>query len=325
MRIIFAGSPEFSAAVFSALLKAPQLQHLQWVGALTQPDRPQGRGLVNTPSAVKQVAEKYQIEVQTPKTLSGKDDESTFVIQWLERLKPDLIIVVAYGLILPKIVLDIPRYGCVNLHASLLPRWRGAAPIQRALAANDSETGVCLMKMEPGLDTGPVWAESRISITGGHNFQTLQDDLIHDGILLLTDFIARDLYKTSTPFPQSNFGVTYAHKITSQDRWISFERSALEVYGQVRSLDPLPGARCLLKQAEVKLGNASVIEKKGVWGVPGEIIRLPTHDAGLVVACEEGLVSFGVMQKSGGKKMSSEEFCRGNRILEGYVLETGLS
>jgi methionyl-tRNA formyltransferase len=320
LRLVFAGTPDFSAQIFGRLLADSQLQALDWVGALTQPGRPQGRGRKIQPSPVQRTAEAHGIPVCTPTRLSVTDPEGAQAQAWLAQQAPDLLLVVAYGLLLPRSVLELPRRGCLNLHASILPRWRGAAPIQRALQANDAETGVCLMQMEEGLDTGPVWAQRATPIEASDTFGTLYETLLDLGSELLRDFFLEWPFDHRSPHPQPSVGVSYAHKLSAQDQWVRFAASALTVFGQIRAVDPLPSARCMHRGQALKCGGVSVREPTGVWGRPGEILSLPDAHQGLVVACETGAIELGWLQQAGGKRLPVMEFCRGYRIEPGEVL-----
>lgn len=320
LRLAFAGTPDFAAQIFGRLLDDPRLQTVDWVGVLTQPGRPQGRGQKIQPSPVQNVAAAHGIPVSTPAKLSVSDPEGAQAQAWLAQQKPDLLLVVAYGLLLPRAVLALPRHGCLNLHASLLPRWRGAAPIQRALQANDPETGVCLMQMEEGLDTGPVWAQRATPITTADTFGTLYETLIDLGSEVLQDFFLEWPFGHRSPRPQSSVGVLYAHKLSAQDQWVRFAAPALTVFGQIRALDPLPSARCMHRGLALKCGGVSVRESVGIWGRPGEILSLPQGQQGLVVACETGAIALGWLQQAGGKRLPAMEFCRGYRIEPGELL-----
>lgn len=319
-RLAFAGTPDFSAQILGRLLEDPQLQGFDWIGVLTQPGRPQGRGRKIEPSPVAQMARAHGMAVYTPTRLSIADTEGAETQDWLAQQDLDLLLVVAYGLLLPRSVLAIPRHGCLNLHASLLPRWRGAAPIQRALQANDAETGVCLMQMEEGLDTGPVWAQRVTPIQASETFGSLYKTLCRLGSELLRDFFLEWPFDQRSPHPQSSIGVTYAHKLSAEDQWVRFAASAMTVFGQIRAVDPLPSARCMHRGQALKCGAVSVREPSGIWGRPGEVISLPTRSQGLVVACETGAIELGWMQQAGGKRLPVMEFCRGYRIEPGEVL-----
>jgi methionyl-tRNA formyltransferase len=274
------------------------------------------------PSAVAAVAQSHGLPVCSPSRLSSKEPDGVAAQQWLKDRQPDLLIVIAYGLLLPKSVLTTPRWGCLNLHASLLPRWRGAAPIQRALAANDAETGVCLMQMEEGLDTGPVWARSVTPIFPTDTLGSLYPRLMELGVDALRAFLLEWPWGSREPIPQPTEGISYAHKISADDQWVGFTASAERVFGQIRALDPLPSARCMHGGIALKCGGVSVRESSGVLGRPGEILRLPQPGQGLVVACAVGAIELGWLQQAGGKRLPAVEFCRGYRIERGDRLDS---
>lgn len=320
MRLAFAGTPDFAARIFDQLLNDARLRHATWVGVLTQPSRPQGRGRRPEPSPVHRVAMRTGLPVQTPESLLLSSPEGPAACAWLADQTPDVLLVVAYGLLLPEQILQTPRYGCINVHTSLLPRWRGAAPIQRALAANDAQTGVCLMQMERGLDTGPVWVQSIIPIRYTDTLGSLSDRLEQESVRLLVDLLVEWPFGKRTPIPQSAQGVLYAHKITADDREIKFEASAPEVFGQIRALDPSPAARTRLHAVSIKCGGASLIMPTGQWGTAGEVVALPKANQGLYVACGEGLIMLNWLQQPGGKRLAAQEFCRGFQIVVGDKL-----
>lgn len=320
MRLVFAGTPEFSAQLFRQLVEHPRLSHhpdLQWVGVLTQPIRPQGRGRHPEPSAVHTLAETLNIPVRTPVSLLGSTEDGTATQAWLSDCRPDLVVVVAYGLLMPPAVLQTPRYGCLNVHTSLLPRWRGAAPIQRALAANDPETGICLMQMEKGLDTGPIWSQRSLSISPTDNFGSLSGRLLEAAVALLADFLLEWPFGRRAPQLQSDQGIVYAHKITREDQALRLDLSALEVFGQVRALDPTPAARTSHNGTVVKCGGARLVTPHGSWGAPGTVVAMPSEHTGLQLACGQGIVALSWLQQSGGKRLEAREFCRGYRIKVG--------
>lgn len=312
MRIVFAGTPDFARAALQALHDAGH----EIVAVLTQPDRPSGRGRSLSQSPVKELAIGLGLQLMQPESLrSGKpgaDDTKAA----LKALAPDLMVVAAYGLILPKDVLELPRYGCLNIHASLLPRWRGAAPIQRALAAGDQHTGVALMQMEEGLDTGPVWHEEKTAIAPDDNFASLHDRLrdigAHALVALLKDFPP----KGKMPEPQCSKGITYAHKISREDTVIDWSQSAQRVRDQIRAFDPSPGALTQLQGETVKLFAVSGTVPGTVSGtVPGTIIEVSSQ--GLGISCGEGMVWVQAMQRPGAKRISIKDFLNGRSLSKG--------
>ncbi len=244
MKVIFAGTPEFAAQALKAIVEAGHEVPL----VLTQPDRPSGRGMALQPSAVKKLALEKGIEVFQP--LSLKDVAAQ---QKIAALGAEVMVVAAYGLILPQAVLDLPRFGCLNIHASLLPRWRGAAPIQRALLAGDAETGVCIMQMEAGLDTGPVLLRGAFPIVEEDTTASLHDRLAELGAQLIVEALGKLPLKASV---QPDAGVTYAHKIEKAEAVIDWRRSAVELDRHIRAFNPFPGAQALLGGQTVKLWQA---------------------------------------------------------------------
>ena len=302
MKLIFAGTPEFAAQSLRAILSTEN----QVVLVLTQPDRPAGRGMVLQPSAVKQVASEHGIEVFQPPTLRDPAAQAR-----LAAVGADAMVVAAYGLILPQTVLDLPRHGCINIHASLLPRWRGAAPIQRAIQAGDTETGVSIMQMEAGLDTGPVLLREALPITEGDTAASLHDRLAELGARLIVDAL-RNL--PLTPCPQPSDGVTYAAKIDKAESMLDWRLPALQLSRQVRAFNPFPGTLAYLDGTSVKIWKA-VPDANG--GVPGTV--LSANKDGIVVACGEGALRLCELQKAGGKRLVAGQFLAGTPIAVGSV------
>ena len=303
MKIVFAGTPDFAVPS----LRAAAQRH-EVVAVYTQPDRPAGRGRELTPSPVKLEAIARGIPVLQPQTL--KSPES---LDALRRLAPDLIVVVAYGLILPKAVLEIPVHGCWNVHASLLPRWRGAAPIQRAIEAGDAQTGVCLMLMEAGLDTGPVLLEQRTAIgpedTGGQlhdRLAALGAQVLADGLGLLRAGIR------PVPRPQPAAGVTYAHKLEKAEARLDWNLSAAVLARRVRAFDPWPVAEAQLAGERVRIHRAQVVEQ-AVTATPGSVLAANRH--GIDVACAEGVLRLVVLQREGGKAITAADYLNARRDL----------
>lgn len=294
-RIIFAGTPEFARVSLAALLESG----LAPVTVLTQPDRPAGRGRKLTPSPVKELAVSHQIPVQQPRTL--RDDD---IVRELAGLRPDLLIVAAYGLILPQAVLDVPVRGCLNVHASLLPRWRGAAPIQAAILAGDTETGVCLMQMGPGLDDGPVHACRTLAIGGRETAGELHDRMAAAGAALLVEKLPAILAGNSVPVPQDALLATYAPKIAAADAGLDWRRSAAELDLAVRAYDPVPGAYFMLGDERIKCWQAHA--GPGADAEPGTV--LAADAAGVVVACGAGALHMTLLQRPGKRRVSAAEF-----------------
>ncbi|MEY2633043.1 MAG: hypothetical protein RIR00_1697, partial [Pseudomonadota bacterium] len=268
MKVIFAGTPDFAAAALRALAAAGHEIPL----VLTQPDRPAGRGMNLQASPVKKLALELGLPVFQPRTLRDAETQAT-----LADIAADVMVVAAYGLILPQAVLDQPRFGCINIHASLLPRWRGAAPIHRAIEAGDAETGVCIMQMEAGLDTGPVLARAATPITPDDTCGLLHDRLAALGAGLIAETLPRLPLPAET---QPEAGVTYAHKIDKAEAQLDWRRPAVELERQIRTFNPFPGAQASLAGVGIKLWQASALADQGE---PGEVLAVE-RDA-LIVAC----------------------------------------
>lgn len=300
MRVVFAGTPEFAALALRAIVAAGHDVAL----VLTQPDRPAGRGMALQPSPVKKLALEKGIEVFQPLTL--KDAEAQAKIAGVGA---EVMVVAAYGLILPQAVLDLPRFGCLNIHASLLPRWRGAAPIQRALLAGDAETGVCIMQMEAGLDTGPVLLRGSFPIAADDTSATLHDRLAALGATLVVDALAR------LPLPaeaQAADGVTYAQKIGKAEALIDWSLSAAELDRHIRAFNPFPGAQAQFAGQTVKLWRALPVEGAGE---KGQILRVDRDS--IVVACGSGALAVCELQKAGGKRLPVRDFLAGHPLKAG--------
>ncbi len=303
MRIIFAGTPEFAAVALRALLAAGHAVPL----VLTQPDRPAGRGMTLQPSAVKRVASEAGIAVFQPATLKDAGAQAR-----LREVTADVMVVAAYGLILPQAVLDLPRFGCLNIHASLLPRWRGAAPIQRAILAGDEETGVCIMQMEAGLDTGPVLLAGRTPIRDDDTAASLHDRLAVLGGELIVDALGR------LPLPavaQPETGVTYAAKLEKSEAPLDWTQSAEQLARRVRAFNPFPGATAQLDGVPLKIWQAVAVPGQGEPGVVLAVER----DA-LVVACGSGALRLGELQKAGGRRLGVAQFLAGTPLRPGQRL-----
>ena len=298
MRIAFAGTPAFAAVALQALVDAGFDVAL----VLTQPDRAAGRGLRNSPSAVKHLALQHSLTVAQPPTLRNED-----ILAQLRSTGAQALVVAAYGLILPSTVLNVFPAGCINIHASLLPRWRGAAPIQRAILAGDRETGISIMRMEQGLDTGPVYLARTMEILPDDSAGSLHDRLAALGARCIVEALPQVVDGTLAPVPQPSDGITYAHKITKAEAAIDWKRDSLEVDRQVRAFNPFPGAFSLLRNESVKIwrGFASASGQ----GAPGKI--LDCGPDGIDVACGKGVLRITELQKAGGRRLSAAEFLRG--------------
>jgi methionyl-tRNA formyltransferase len=302
MNIIFAGTPEFSVPALQALLDSKHAV----VAVYTQPDRPSGRGRRTLASPVKQLAITANIPVYQPPDLKTAD-----VLSALRALQPDLMVVVAYGLMLPPSVLRIPRLGCVNLHASLLPRWRGAAPIQRAILAGDIETGVCLMQMEAGLDTGPLLACQRCEIGETETGSQLHDKLAQLGADLLADNLDALEHSALTPHPQDVAGTTYAHKLDKSEALIDWSDSAMNIARKVRAFNAWPVAETRYCARQLRIWEAQ--PRTGGAGMsPGTVISAGRE--GIEVACGDGSLLVQKVQLPGARAVSAVDFINANSL-----------
>jgi methionyl-tRNA formyltransferase len=300
MKLVFAGTPEFAAVSLEALLAARHEVTL----VLTQPDRPAGRGLKPQVSPVKRLALEHGLRVYQPTTL--KDPAA---IETIRALHPEVMAVAAYGQLLPPAALALPPRGCVNVHASLLPRWRGAAPIHRALLAGDAETGVTIMQMDEGLDTGAMLIRRAIPIAPEDTTGTLHDKLAALGAQLLVEALA------SNPVPreQDAAAATYAPRIRKQDAEINWRRPAAEIERQVRAFDPAPGAHTTLDNEGIKIWRASLAG--GAGGVPGMVREADSE--GIVVACGQDALRISELQRAGGRRLPVSAFLSGHKLAPG--------
>lgn len=294
-RIIFAGTPEFAAASLLALIDSGRVP----CAVLTQPDRPAGRGKNLTASPVKQVALAHDVPILQPATLK---DEGSVVA--LEALRPDIMIVAAYGLILPQSVLDIPRMGCLNVHASLLPRWRGAAPIQAAILAGDDESGVCLMAMEAGLDTGPVFVCRAMAIGERETAGELHDRLAAAGSELLVQHLDEIIAGKLAAKPQEDDLATYAPKVKPADAMLDWHEPAIDLVRRVRAFNPVPGAWFMIGDERIKCWAAQ--SQAGVDAPAGTVIAAGPD--GIDISCGEGVLKLETLQRPGKRPVTAAEF-----------------
>jgi methionyl-tRNA formyltransferase len=306
-RLVFAGTPEFAAVALDALIGAGHEVAL----ALTQPDRPAGRGMKLTPSDVKRRALEHAIPVCQPTSL-----RDPAALGPLREVNADAMIVAAYGLILPPSVLEIFPHGCVNIHASLLPRWRGAAPIQRALLAGDEETGICIMAMDAGLDTGPVYLRESLAIEPQETAGSLHDRLAILGGRCIVTALPGILSGSLVPETQSEAGATYARKIAKEEAAINWSSSAIDVDRQIRAFNPFPGAFTRVGGAQVKIWAAEPISA-GADGRAGEVLNADAD--GIVVRCGVGAIRLHQLQMAGGKRMDAVQFLRGHGLPPGSL------
>ncbi|MBU1236486.1 MAG: methionyl-tRNA formyltransferase [Gammaproteobacteria bacterium] len=306
MKVAFAGTPEFARVALAAIIAAGFDVPL----VLTQPDRPTGRGQKPLYSPVKTLALEHGIPVHQPERLRDPATHAPLIAA-----APDIMVIAAYGLILPQAVLDIPRLGCINIHASLLPRWRGAAPIQRAIEAGDRETGVTIMRVEAGLDTGPMLLAEALPIVCDDTAASLHDKLAEMGARLIVRAL-RDI-EHLTPVPQPIEGVTYANKIEKVEALLDFRRPADELARRMRAFDPFPGAVATLDGVNLKLWRCV---DEGGSGVPGTV--LAADGRGIVIACGDGALRVTELQKPGGKRLSAADLLRGFSIALGARFQT---
>ena len=308
MKVIFAGTPDFAAAALKAIAAAGFEIPL----VLTQPDRPKGRGMQLAPSPVKQAALELGLRVVQPEKLRNNAE----ALQMLKEVEADVMVVAAYGLILPQDVLDTPKHGCLNIHASLLPRWRGAAPIQRAIEAGDAETGVCIMQMGIGLDTGGVVSEHRYAIQ-----PTDTANEVHDALMSLgAAAIVADLQQLKTEgrlksVKQPEEGVTYAQKLSKEEARINWNESAAVIERKIRAFNPVPAAWVEYQGKPMKIWRAEVVAQQGR---AGEVLSCSSD--GLIVACGENALKITELQPSGGKRMNIAAFAAGHTVEAGTVL-----
>lgn len=308
MKVIFAGTPDFAAAALKAIAAAGFEIPL----VLTQPDRPKGRGMQLQASPVKQTAQELGLHVEQPEKLRNNVSAQ----QLLESVQADVMVVAAYGLILPQTVLDTPKHGCLNIHASLLPRWRGAAPIQRAIEAGDAETGVCIMQMDAGLDTGNIVSEHRYTIQPTDTANEVHDALMALGaaaiVVNLQQLQQQSCLKTT---PQPEAGATYAQKLSKEEAHINWKEPAEQIERKIRAFNPVPAAWVEYEGKPMKIWRAHTVARNGK---AGEVLNCSAD--GLIVACGKNALNITELQPSGSKRMNIKAFVAGRSIAPGTVL-----
>ncbi|MBC7470084.1 MAG: methionyl-tRNA formyltransferase [Ramlibacter sp.] len=316
MRVIFAGTPEFARAALACLQRAG----FEIALVLSQPDRPAGRGMKLQASPVKQFALDHGIAVAQPRSLrlDGKYPQDASAAQAaIQQARADVMVVAAYGLILPQWVLDQPRLGCLNIHASLLPRWRGAAPIHRAIEAGDAETGVTIMQMDAGLDTGPMLLTERMPITPRDTTASLHDKLAALGGGLVVEALELAACGGLKPVAQPAKGVTYAHKIEKAEAALDWSLPAAVLERKIRAFDPFPGASSTIQGEVLKVTGADVADAQQPSAAAGTV--LAAEPAGVLVACGEGALRLMQLQRAGGNRLAVADFLRGFSLVPGMV------
>jgi methionyl-tRNA formyltransferase len=303
MKIIFAGTPQFAASALAALLGEHQV-----VAVLTQPDRPAGRGMKLVPGPVKQLALAHGLPVLQPTSLKQPDIQRELAV-----IAADVMVVAAYGLILPQAVLQLPRYGCLNIHASLLPRWRGAAPIQRAMLAGDAETGITIMQMDAGLDTGDMLLKKSCLIGEGDTAQTLHDKLAPLGAEAIVAALRLLEQGRLAPVRQDDALATYAAKLTKEEARINWAKDAAYNARAVRAYNPFPVAHTRFAETPLKILQATALDEPG--GSPGTVLKIEKN--GIVVACGKGALRLEVLQRPNAKAMPVVQF------VQGFAVKTG--
>jgi methionyl-tRNA formyltransferase len=318
VRLVFAGTPEFARTAFERLHAAG----FDIVLALTQPDRPAGRGMKLQASPVKQFALEQGIAVAQPRSLrlDGKYPEDAAAAQSvIQTARADAMVVAAYGLILPQWVLSTPPLGCLNIHASLLPRWRGAAPIHRAIEAGDLETGITIMQMDAGLDTGDLLLVERVAIAASDTTGSLHDTLARLCGRLIVEALELAACGGLRPTPQPQAGVTYAHKIDKAEAAIDWSQPAQAIARRIRAFDPFPGAQSTVHGESLKLWRAEALPQAQDSRSPGQVLSVDAQ--GIEINCGEGRLRVHELQRSGGKRLPVAEFLRGFDLQRGMIFE----
>jgi methionyl-tRNA formyltransferase len=307
MRLVFAGTPAFAESALRALLEAGHDVAM----VLTRPDRPAGRGLRLRPSEVKTLASAHGLPLAQPTLLKSQE-----ALEELRSARAQVMVVAAYGLILPPPMLELFPLGCINIHASLLPRWRGAAPIQRAILAGDRETGISIMRMEAGLDTGPVYLARSLVIEPEDTAGSLRDKLAALGGRCIVQALAQLEVDQIRAIPQPDHGVTYANKIEKHEAVIDWSHEAVQIERQVRAFNPVPVASTGLRGAQLRVWRASAVVQR--QDVPGRVIEV--SDAGILVGCGSGSLLLRELQRAGGKPLPAADFLRGIALAPGEIL-----
>jgi methionyl-tRNA formyltransferase len=310
MKVVFAGTPDFATEALAAILASEHRVSL----ALTQPDRAAGRGLRFIPSPVKALAKRHGVPTFQPDNLKSQPAQEV-----LRAVAPDVMVIAAYGLILPPAVLSIPRLGCINIHASLLPRWRGAAPIQRAILAGDRESGITIMRMDPGLDTGPMLMRESVPIESVETGGSLHDKLAALGARLIVAALDALERGTLAETPQPAEGVTYAAKINKSEARIDWSEDAVSVGRKVRAFVPYPIAQTTLSGESIKVWRTRVETRQGE-AAPAEILH--AADDGIAVACGTGAIVITELQRAGGRRLPTADFLRGFKLAPGQRFAT---
>jgi methionyl-tRNA formyltransferase len=314
VRLLFAGTPEFARVALERL----HVAGFEMALVLTQPDRPAGRGMKLQASPVKQFALEHGIPVAQPRSLrlDGKyPDDAAAAQRAINEAQADAMVVAAYGLILPQWVLDAPRLGCLNIHASLLPRWRGAAPIHRAIEAGDAETGVTIMQMDAGLDTGAMLLSERVPILATDTTGSLHDKLAPLGGRLIVEALELAACGGLVATPQPQAGVSYANKIEKAQAAIDWSQPAEVIARRIRAFDPFPGAQSVLNGETIKLWQAQAVPTAQADAAPGQIVSVAAH--GIVVRCGEASLRVTQLQRAGGKRWPAADFLRGFQLAQG--------
>lgn len=310
-KIIFMGTPEFALIPLQALVK----NSYEVIAVYTQPPRPKGRGHAETKSPVHEFAQTQNIPTYTPVSLKSAEEQQKF-----KELNADLAIVAAYGLLLPKPILEAPKLGCINIHASLLPRWRGAAPIHRAIEAGDQQTGITIMQMDEGLDTGPILYTNKISINSCDTSQTLHEKMVTLGAQTLIEALPNILKKTLPPTPQPHEGATYAHKLKKEESNLTFDNDAEIIVRKIRAFTSWPGTTTTLDNQLIKIIDAKAIDKTPPYS-PGTWIATKDHQ--LLISCKRGAIQLKMLQRPGAKTSTNSDFLNGYRgkniIFDQYI------